>query len=915
MNRPQRLLAALAVGGLALSILTLTVPEARAQLSIGPESPSVQKRSARLAFDEGRLAEARVLARSHDDADSLLVRARFARWEGDDAGARTMAARAFERAPDEPARARAGAALANLQWFAGDWDDAEALLRSLLAEQPQSMEVRFALGRMLWDRGARPEARQVLEAMAARYNDGLIEDPADLVYVARAMRLIGRLRDANRALGRAARQAPERPDVHLAFAELMLAGYNNAEAEDSLERVLELAPQHPDAHRLMAKIAFFVGGDIPGAEASLQSGRELAPHHPELILLEAELALTLGQWAQTRDLVSQLLTRAPRHAEALGLLAASAYLAGDENAFAEARKAYEGPRAELPDLDVQVAQGAAQNNRHDEAVAFFEQALARDAEHPAALAGLGLALTRTGDEARALTVLREAARQDPFHVRVHNMVQLYESGLRDYVTETLDGGLRLRAHLDQHRPLSAASLPVVEEAHALFSQRYGVQIEPLMLEIYPEPQTFSVRSVGVPQIDPHGICFGDTVLMRSPSDANFNWELVLWHEIAHAYHIRVSQGRVPRWFTEGLAEYETAERDPAYRRFHDDEIARRLQHGGVPALSELGDAFLTGRGGDVVVTYQLASLAVEYIVEIGGREAIDEILRAFAQTPLFEEVAPRVLDMSGAALDQDFDRWLRRRFSALLAQPVVDWGRLGTLARGGDLTELSAAEEDAYHALLAAMQGRADQAQVLIRAARRQAEASGDAGERARVEAILAHALAGLELDEEALQAGWRALDQGLESAELRMALARSAAQREALVEAAVHAEAATSLNPYSAAAWALLEERAGALDDAATVRLARRARFELDPHDPKLAQVIAETADGELQLRAARRRVAIEALSADAHLALARLLAERGKPELARRAYESAALSDPARASTIDQESQRRLTRGMSPR
>ena len=36
----------------------------------------------------------------------------------------------------------------------------------------------------------------------------------------------------------------------------------------------------------------------------------------------------------------------------------------------------------------------------------------------------------------------------------------------------------------------------------------------------------------------------------------FNWASALWHEIAHTFHLGVSRGRVPRWFTEGLAVHE-----------------------------------------------------------------------------------------------------------------------------------------------------------------------------------------------------------------------------------------------------------------------------------------------------------------------------------------------------------------------
>jgi hypothetical protein len=45
--------------------------------------------------------------------------------------------------------------------------------------------------------------------------------------------------------------------------------------------------------------------------------------------------------------------------------------------------------------------------------------------------------------------------------------------------------------------------------------------------------------------------------------------MVLTHELAHVFAIQLSRSRVPRWFTEGLSEVETARLRPEWTR-HDD---------------------------------------------------------------------------------------------------------------------------------------------------------------------------------------------------------------------------------------------------------------------------------------------------------------------------------------------------------
>src|SRR5690606_16602710 len=81
--------------------------------------------------------------------------------------------------------------------------------------------------------------------------------------------------------------------------------------------------------------------------------------------------------------------------------------------------------------------------------------------------------------------------------------------------------------------------------------------KPISVEIFADLESFSVRSVGLPAISPQGICFGKVITARSPSEGTFNWAQTVWHELAHVFHIQLSDSRVPRWFTEGLAEYET----------------------------------------------------------------------------------------------------------------------------------------------------------------------------------------------------------------------------------------------------------------------------------------------------------------------------------------------------------------------
>ena len=61
--------------------------------------------------------------------------------------------------------------------------------------------------------------------------------------------------------------------------------------------------------------------------------------------------------------------------------------------------------------------------------------------------------------------------------------------------------------------------------------------------------------------------------------------MILWHELAHVFHIQMSKNRVPRWFTEGLAEYETIIVRPEWQREEHLALYHGLREGKVPKVA------------------------------------------------------------------------------------------------------------------------------------------------------------------------------------------------------------------------------------------------------------------------------------------------------------------------------------------
>jgi len=597
-------------------------------------------------------------------------------------------------------------AVAEAQLWRGRWEDAESSLRAAARRNPAHVEVQLALARLLLRRGSMDAAVELLDTVVegagpvplqARYLRGVAYDhigrssraaldygdlvaafnrneattAADLMYVGMACHHLALYSDANFAFQRALERDPEHLETRLHWAELFFEKYRPDEALRLADEVLERNPSHPMALVLRARAAVDTSYDVAEARRLIDRALLVDPGFPEALELRTEIALDSRDFSAALADLERVEARAPDRLEALTLRAAVYLLQDNEEALEDIQRRALRIRPDYARFFHQLGEIGVRNFRYVESMDWFQQALDVDAGYWPAFVSLGIGWSRLGDDERALQFLRRAFESDPFNLQAFHMVELFEGTLQDYrvVVDAVIPGVRYRFHESEHSMLQRYVPGIMGAAWQRFVEWYGIVPEtPVSIEIFPDGASFGIRSVGLPHVSPHGICFGHLVTSRSPSEGNFNWQLVLEHELSHVFALNASRYRLPRWFAEGLAEYDTSLVHGHWRRDEQIAMVQSLQHRRLVPLEALDEAFTSvDNMGQVLAAYYQAFLLVEYIASTRGRDALMQMLAAFADSATTGDAIRSVLGCEPTALDEEFELWLSEQLGPMLS--------------------------------------------------------------------------------------------------------------------------------------------------------------------------------------------------------------------------------------------------------
>jgi tetratricopeptide (TPR) repeat protein len=777
--------------------------------------------------------------------------------------------------------------------------------------------VRLVLGDLLIRTGRRADAEPILLKFADEYGSDAIAstDAEGLAMVGRAMHLLRHVKDANRAYNESERaemgasssvppggaapgspiQGKQRVETLLWRAELYVDNYDPGHAEAVLDEALKIAPHRADAMVMLARVKLEEAFDFDAAERLARNALAVDPKNVGAYAVRAGIALRDMALGEADAAIDTGLVVDPTDLELLSLRAAVRLLADDRPGFETAKRAIFAHNREFSRSFGIIGEYAEWEHRYDDVVAMMKEATLRDPKDSKAWAQLGLMQTRAGHEADGLKSLEEAWKGDHFNVRVYNTLELlYGQWIPQQYDSVHEGIFDLRYPKNERVLLERYVPRMLGEAWGAMKAHYMyAPTTPVAVEMYRERQHFSVRTSGLPNIGIEGVCFGHVVAAMSPNSGPFNWGNVLWHELAHVFAIQLSNNHVPRWFTEGLSEYETMIRRPEWQRELDPELYLALKKNALPGALDMNRAFTHADGDlDVTVAYYAASYMLAFTAEQFGFPKIARALELWGQGQRTADVIREAFGVLPQEYDARFHAWALARLSRYEGQYMLDVKSAPVDdARATALANPKSASAHVALAIALLREHRADDAMREVDEALRLAPSDKDAHFVAAKIAALNKDRAAQEVHLDAIKAA------GGDGYTVEMALAEVAHESHDAPRELAALEAAHRFDPTQAEALRGLFDLATAEKRDADALASLRDVARLDQHDRRAYKLLLEKLVSAGQWDEARRvgqaALYVDLASAANHVNYARALAATGDHETAAFELESALLCD----------------------
>jgi tetratricopeptide (TPR) repeat protein len=315
------------------------------------------------------------------------------------------------------------------------------------------------------------------------------------------------------------------------------------------------------------------------------------------------------------------------------------------------------------------------NRRYDDANKFYRKALDLDPDLWSARSELGVELMRLGQDGEARKLLEECYKNGYQNPETVNSLRLMDQ-YKNYETfKTPTTIIRL------HKKEAALLRPYVESelqrAIATYEKKYKLHLTgPVQFEFYPNHEDFAVRTMGMPGLGALGVTFNNVVAMDSPSarpPGTNHWASTMWHELSHVYVIALTNSRVPRWFSEGMAVHEETAVSPDWGDRLSPDVIKAIADKKLLPVAELDRGFIHPTyPNQVIVSYFQGGKICDYINDKWGYDHLLSMVKAFGEKKTTPQVIEQQLGMKPEEFDKQFLAWLDQQVGSTVRN-YDDW--------------------------------------------------------------------------------------------------------------------------------------------------------------------------------------------------------------------------------------------------
>lgn len=272
---------------------------------------------------------------------------------------------------------------AMIAYQTGRLDEAETLMRQILAHLPDNDSIMATLGGILLAAGKLPESIATLQR-AINLNGA---NPDAHLNLGIAYQHSGNTDQAIAAINQAAQLAPQRADIQFNLANVLIQLQNYPEAVQKLQEIIGQAPTFLQAYHTLGAVYSYLQ-NTDAAVQTYEQALAVAPGDLQTLISLGNLLADTGQTQAAKEVYLKATNAHPNHFMSYAVLGKFYLDIGKDHEGEETlKKAY---ALHPDDLNVNILLGNAHKNfgRIDEAEKLYRRALQISPNNPGALSNL-----------------------------------------------------------------------------------------------------------------------------------------------------------------------------------------------------------------------------------------------------------------------------------------------------------------------------------------------------------------------------------------------------------------------------------------------------------------------------------------------------------------------------------------------